>query len=166
MACRVTLTPGDGPEVDDESSPPDDAAAGPCEVPWTEQTWGGWTGQGTFQFGQFFEFQAPPKSLIALDGYSTGLDILINPNGFLGVSSSAKYELLVWALVQNQRALVLTVNPIPFSVVAPAPPLLYQVRGQAARGWVVEVGCVTAGYAPNAQNPPLLSAIAHGRESL
>jgi hypothetical protein len=132
---------------------------GPCRVPWREgDNHGQWCYGNTIGASQ---------SLFSVEGYSTALDLIINPNGNeLQPFSVPTWAVQVWGLVVNQQALLLQENLV--NGATPWTPVRYSVQ-QAVRCWDVRI-VVIFGFGtfpfptPGGSGAPIVSAIAHGRE--
>lgn len=119
---------------------------GACRVPWYSAALMQWPSLASA--GQ-------ECGLIELDGYSSGCDVVWNPNG--NAIPANAYELRVYAVGENFTCLAAkaTLGSATLALAARQP----------ASSWEIRVGLLQAIALPRFSPPPSVSAIAHGRES-
>lgn len=124
----------------------DSLPRGPGKVPWR---------RALSRFFPLVGASGAEVGILAVDGYSTAVDVEFNPMG--NVIPAATYELRAYAVTMNGRCLIA-------SLVLQGGALQRLAACAACRKWEVSVGLLQAAAQPAWNPQPQTSAIAHGRE--
>lgn len=121
---------------------------GPGRVPWARADFGDWPSMVAV---------GAEQSLIRLDGYSSNLDVVFNPNGYAVPANTYRLNLVAHGLNFRYIAATLVLAAGTAQVVT---------AQTGARSWSVSVTLLASLASPPSYggNPPIVSAIAHGRE--